>query len=73
MTSESQHELMGGKKRLLVDEVSETRGRPPEFQESFAEIWLDNEWVKVEIVERSASVGGHCIVERLDVLGHGSW
>ena len=43
--------------------------KPPAFMQDFAETLLDNEWVKVEVLNRSLSTGDRYMVQRLD--GHG--
>ena len=48
--------------------------KPPCFKDDFAEIFLNNRWVKVEIVDRNLSPGNAYLVQRLDgmVMGRGS-
>lgn len=38
-------------------------------QGSFAEVWLDDEWVKVEVLKREGLSVGNYLVERIDGCG----
>ena len=42
---------------------------PQVFQGDFAEILLDEEWMKIEIIERTKPSGGYCLVQRIDGRG----
>ena len=39
------------------------------FEEAFAEVWLDGEWVKVEVITREGLSEGKYLVERCDRCG----
>ena len=54
----------------LSSETPKSFNKPTAFQEDFVETLLNNEWVKVEIVERNVRAGGGCLVQRLDGRGH---
>ena len=43
--------------------------KAPVFQEDFAEVCLNNEWLKIEILKRNVDVEGVCLVQRLDGCG----
>ena len=43
--------------------------KAPNFLEDFAEIWMNDDWVKVEVVKRDVPASGIYLVQRLD--GHG--
>ena len=49
--------------------ISENMRKAPVFQEDFAEVCLNNEWVKLEILKRNVDVDGVCLAQRLDGCG----
>ena len=44
-------------------------GRSLKDEESFAELWLEDRSVKVEIVERYETLEGYCLVRRVEGIG----
>ena len=50
-------------------EAPKSINQPTAFEDFFAETLLNNEWVKVKIVERNVRAGGGCLVQRLDGRG----
>ena len=46
---------------------------PPQWKEAFAEVWLNDEWVKVEVVSTEGTQKCDCLVERCDGSGAQFW
>ena len=56
-------------KRVLHSKVSEIPSKPLVFEEAFGEVWLNDEWVKVEVIKREGSSESDYLVERIDGCG----
>ena len=56
-------------KKFLDSQVSDALGKSTVWEEPFAEVRLDDEWVKVEILTREVLTEGTYLVERLDRFG----
>ena len=54
------------KQKLSDNEVSVALRKTLVYNESFAEVWLYDEWVKVEVVTREGLSEGNYLVERID-------
>ena len=52
--------------RFLHSEVSELPSKPLVFEEAFAEVWLYDKWVKVEVFKKKGSSESDYLVERID-------
>ena len=57
------------KEKNLCGEESGIIFKPSVFKETFAEVWLDDEWVKVEVLKRKGLSEGNYQVERIDGCG----
>ena len=65
----SENDPLRGEKHLLDFKLSGKPTKPLVFKEAFAEVWLDGEWIKVEVLTRQGSSEDNYLVERVDRCG----
>ena len=68
-TVKSECVTLNEKKQLVCGEESGITGKPSVFEEAFAEVCLDDEWLKVEVIKREGLSIGNYLVKRIDRSG----
>ena len=70
---EKELELFTGNKRTLDSRRTLELNKSLVWEEEFAEVLLEDEWVKVEIVSRERFAKGVYLAQRIDNCGHRFW